>query len=126
MQKRGLIFGIIILGVIIVGALIWGGYYIFNNKLNKYFITTEEKENLNASDEIVIEISPKNDCSVNSDCVPASCCHATSCTNKENAPICDKIFCTKQCVPGTLDCGQASCECIDDKCEVILNGDGER
>ncbi|MDP3881813.1 MAG: hypothetical protein Q8Q31_02955 [Nanoarchaeota archaeon] len=125
MQKRGLI-GILVLIIILVVALLIGSYFIFKNKLVKIDIFKDkEKEASNISDEIIVDIGSEGSCSSSSDCIPASCCHATSCTNKEKAPICDKILCTQQCVPGTLDCGQASCECIDNKCEVVINSNEE-
>jgi len=62
----------------------------------------------------------KNSCKVNEDCVAASCCHPTSCVNKENVPSCEGIFCTQECVPNTLDCGQGSCKCISGKCVVAI------
>lgn len=59
-------------------------------------------------------------CKSDSDCVPASCCHPTSCVAKENAPVCNSIACTLDCKPGTLDCGQGSCLCINNKCSVLI------
>jgi putative hemolysin len=61
-----------------------------------------------------------NVCSVNEDCVPDSCCHATSCTTKNNAPNCSQTMCTMECRSGTLDCGYGSCECTNNKCEAVL------
>ena len=55
------------------------------------------------------------------ECVPASCCHATECVLESEAPNCSRSFCSMNCEPDTLDCGQAKCEYIDDKCEVVLN-----
>ena len=54
-------------------------------------------------------------------CVPASCCHSTSCVLESGAPNCSGSFCTMSCEPGTLDCGQARCEYVNGSCEVILN-----
>ena len=54
-------------------------------------------------------------------CVPASCCHATSCVLESETPDCSGRLCTMDCRPGTLDCEQARCEYIDDGCEVVLN-----
>lgn len=65
------------------------------------------------------EKSP-NYCSIDSDCVPASCCHPNSCVAKEQAPQCKGIMCTQVCEPGTLDCGQGSCICENNKCEAVL------
>lgn len=74
--------------------------------------------------DIKIESDDKNkdvkECSVNEDCVPEICCHATSCVAKEKQPNCEGIACTLNCEPETLDCGQGSCECVDNKCEVKL------
>jgi len=59
-----------------------------------------------------------SECKVDSDCVPSSCCHATSCISSSNAPKCSGIFCTQECVPNTLDCGQGSCACVQGKCGI--------
>jgi len=52
------------------------------------------------------------------ECVPASCCHATECVSASEAPNCSGVFCTENCEPGTLDCGQGSCKTVDGTCEV--------
>jgi|TARA_B100001971_G_C18258732_1_gene584655 hypothetical protein len=54
-------------------------------------------------------------------CVPSTCCHAKDCVLDKNAPDCDRAFCTEDCQPGTLDCGQGSCEYVDSKCKVVFN-----
>lgn len=59
-------------------------------------------------------------CSVDSDCLPAQCCHPTSCSPKSEAPDCIDKLCTLNCAPGTMDCGQGSCACIQGKCSTIL------
>lgn len=61
-------------------------------------------------------------CLSDSDCVPASCCHAASCMNKNYAPACEdaKILCTMSC-DTILDCGQGSCKCVNKKCEAVSN-----
>ncbi len=59
-------------------------------------------------------------CEKDSDCVPAQCCHPTSCVNKNYAPDCSGIFCTMECKPDTLDCGQGKCVCINNKCEAEI------
>ncbi len=51
-------------------------------------------------------------------CVPAQCCHPTSCVPADQAPDCSETFCTLECRPGTLDCGQGSCQAVEGKCEV--------
>lgn len=55
------------------------------------------------------------ECQTASDCVQASCCHATACVPKDQAPTCDGVMCTMECQPGTLDCG-GSCGCVEGKC----------
>jgi putative hemolysin len=59
-------------------------------------------------------------CAEDTDCVPASCCHPTSCVNKNSAPNCSRLMCTMSCELGTLDCGQGSCVCQNNKCGVKL------
>jgi len=61
-------------------------------------------------------------CESDSDCVQDSCCHAKSCTNKENAPLCKGIMCTQVCEAGTLDCRQGSCKCVNNKCTAEITG----
>ena len=60
------------------------------------------------------------ECSVDSDCVPSSCCHAASCVAMELAPKCEGTFCSADCQPNTLDCGQGSCGCVEGKCLAVL------
>jgi len=59
-------------------------------------------------------------CTQDSDCVPSSCCHASSCVAKSSTPDCADKFCTQVCQPGTLDCGQASCGCVNNQCQMEL------
>jgi len=58
---------------------------------------------------------PGEECSTAADCVPDSCCHASSCVAKDQAPNCEGVMCTMECQPGTLDCG-GSCGCVDGDC----------
>ncbi|MEK6856040.1 MAG: hypothetical protein AABX66_02675 [Nanoarchaeota archaeon] len=67
----------------------------------------------------VVPDKPINYCNADSDCVADSCCHSSSCVYIKNVPACFGISCTAECLPGTLDCGQASCECVKNKCEVV-------
>lgn len=60
-------------------------------------------------------------CISDSDCVPADCCHSTSCISASEAPSCDGVYCTQECRPGTLDCGQGFCSCIKGECKAISN-----
>ena len=57
-------------------------------------------------------------CKNDKDCVPATCCHAEECINKENAPKCKGVLCTAVC-SGPLDCGKGYCGCVNGKCQVI-------
>ncbi|GEM_PF-2026235 len=59
-------------------------------------------------------------CVAASDCVPAQCCHPTGCTDRANAPDCSDAMCTQECVPGTMDCGQGSCSCINNECVAVI------
>jgi len=59
-------------------------------------------------------------CETDSDCVPASCCHANSCVNVENKADCSSMKCTLSCEPGTLDCQQGKCVCENDRCTVKI------
>jgi hypothetical protein len=61
-----------------------------------------------------------SECESSSDCAPAGCCHAGSCVSADKKPDCSGIFCTQECVPGTLDCGQGSCACVSGKCTAKL------
>ena len=67
------------------------------------------------------EPEPIKECSQNSDCVAAQCCHPTSCVPLEKEPWCKGVACTLECRQGTMDCGQGHCECIDNKCEAVMN-----
>jgi len=40
-------------------------------------------------------------------CFKAQCCHATSCTTTQ--PDCSAAICTRDCAPGTMDCGAGWC-----------------
>ena len=66
------------------------------------------------------ELPEQTECQIDSDCVPAQCCHSTSCVSKENAPDCSMIFCTQECKPDTLDCGQGSCKCQENQCIAVF------
>ncbi len=66
-------------------------------------------------------IPPEKRCSIDSDCIPAACCHATDIVNKEYAPNCKDQLCTLDCQPNTLDCGQGQVKCIQKQCTTILS-----
>jgi hypothetical protein len=61
------------------------------------------------------------ECKVDSDCVKDSCCHAVGCVAMVDAPDCKDVMCSMECVPDTLDCGQGSCRCVDNKCFAVMN-----
>jgi len=56
-------------------------------------------------------------CTQDSDCVPAGCCHPTSCINSAYKGVCN-LLCTMSC-EGPLDCGAGSCDCIQNSCAVV-------
>jgi len=56
-------------------------------------------------------------CTTDDDCVPAQCCHPTSCVNQASITVCN-LFCTASC-KGPLDCGAGSCGCTNGKCSVV-------
>ena len=60
------------------------------------------------------------ECVADSDCVPATCCHPTSCVSADKAPLCGDVMCTMDCQPGTMDCGQGYCYCDSGKCNANL------
>lgn len=61
------------------------------------------------------------ECYSDADCVPAQCCHPTSCVPKDQAPDCSDMFCTMECAPNTLDCGQGECICKNGKCTTSID-----
>lgn len=65
-------------------------------------------------------VEEDKECVIDEDCVPATCCHPTECVPKLDAPDCSGIYCTMSCEPGTLDCGQGSCGCINNKCTAVM------
>ncbi len=67
------------------------------------------------------EIPEELKCTTNDECVPSSCCHSTSCINEEFKQECDGIRCTMECAPNSMDCGQGSCACQNNKCEAVIN-----
>ena len=56
-------------------------------------------------------------CTQYSDCVPAQCCHPTSCINKDYKEVCT-VFCTASC-EGPIDCGAGHCGCVNGQCGVV-------
>lgn len=60
-----------------------------------------------------------NECAVDADCVPASCCHPNSCVPVAQKPDCADVACTMECQAGTMDCG-GRCACEAGSCKAIL------
>jgi hypothetical protein len=58
------------------------------------------------------------ECLSDSDCIPSSCCHSASCMPRSNFSKCASVMCTTDCRPDTMDCGQGSCVCVNNKCNV--------
>jgi hypothetical protein len=56
-------------------------------------------------------------CTNDSQCVPAQCCHPTSCINAAYKEVCTEL-CTLEC-KGPIDCGAGHCACVDGTCKVI-------
>jgi hypothetical protein len=56
-------------------------------------------------------------CTTADDCVPAQCCHPTSCVNQASIHVCN-LLCTASC-EGPLDCGAGSCGCNNGRCSVV-------
>ena len=56
-------------------------------------------------------------CTTDSDCAPEQCCHPTSVINSQFKWVCSQA-CTTNCVPNTLDCGQARPVCTQGQCKV--------
>lgn len=72
-------------------------------------------------DFIDIENKTKYYCTSDSDCVAETCCHPNTAVNKDYRPNCSGLFCTTECMPRTLDCGEGNIKCISNNCSVILN-----
>ena len=88
------------------------------SKLNSS-IVCEEWAYYNGECSLGSGLSSSKDCVTNADCVPSTCCHPTKCTSKVNAPKCNGVACTLSC-ESILDCNQASCECLNGKCNVVV------
>ncbi|MBN2251705.1 MAG: hypothetical protein JW724_06500 [Candidatus Altiarchaeota archaeon] len=62
-------------------------------------------------------------CESDADCVPAQCCHPTSCVNAKYRPDCRDVMCTMSC-EGPIDCGAGRCACEANECMVKANNGG--
>lgn len=95
----------VMVGVITLGVLFLIGYLTLGRTSLTLQIETEDPQF----------------CLVDTDCVPAQCCHATSSVNARHAPDCTNVLCTLECRPGTLDCNQGEIRCASNRCVVIIN-----
>ena len=67
------------------------------------------------------KVIPENKlCAVDTDCVPADCCHAKDSVNLNSAPNCEGMMCTMECAPNTLDCGQGEVKCVEKECKAVM------
>ena len=80
---------------------------------------SSESKTFNSGNKSVAQLGLASACMTDSECVPASCCHARSCVSISERPVCDGIRCTQSCEEGTLDCGQARCGCVQNVCTVV-------
>lgn len=59
-------------------------------------------------------------CTVDADCVPSSCCHATACISAASvSKDCSDVLCNAICKPFTLDCG-GECRCVNRNCSSVI------
>ncbi len=59
-------------------------------------------------------------CEQDTDCVAATCCHATDALARSYGPACTAVLCSMDCQPDTLDCGQGAVKCINNQCTAVL------
>ncbi len=90
---------IIFLLVLLVGGIL----------VNKFIFKNEE-----------IRDSPSVACQIDSDCLPKEACHPKTCVNEKFAENKEGKICSAVCEPGSLDCGQGFCSCINNKCNVVF------
>lgn len=112
-HNKPLFYLIIILLVLFVLLITF-----FSNKetLSKSFIFKYIKGSDGSGDKVGVA-----SCVTDADCVPSTCCHPSSCVSISEKPDCGNIFCTQECAPGTLDCNQGYCGCVEGKCKAVFN-----
>lgn len=93
MKKKVIIIIAIVAAILILGSLA----YFYQDKLFNHSKGTGE-------------------CKTDLDCVPSTCCHATTCVPLALRPNCSNILCSQVCKPNSLDCGQEICVCKNNKC----------
>ncbi len=99
--------GLVVFILIIIVITLSGQKEVSETKLSAQENTTITEQSLSSS------------CTADVECVAASCCHARSCVSVSEKPVCSGIRCTQSCEPGTLDCGQARCGCVENKCVMV-------
>lgn len=70
-----------------------------------------------AATEVTTAPADSQVCTSDEDCVPAQCCHPTSCSNQLAKKPCT-VMCTMSC-EGPIDCGAGSCGCVNGRCSII-------
>ncbi|CUG90851.1 Hypothetical protein, putative [Bodo saltans] len=70
----------------------------------------------------LVATSSSTECGSDDDCLPSTCCHATSCVHKSKvdpSKDCSVTLCRAKCEPFTLDCG-GECRCISRNCSSVI------
>lgn len=110
MNKRGIIGLIVIVGVLAAVGFFW---FVGSENRDVPDENVSEVEDLNFSGDGVGSYQTKLEC------VPASCCHASTCVWESEAASCEGTFCTEECRGGMMDCGAGHCEVVEGECEVV-------
>jgi hypothetical protein len=92
------------------------GAYLFEYEENELELFVSEKRFPTYYNIYRIKLECVND----DDCVASECCHASECVPKYKEPDCEGIFCTTECVPETMDCGQGYCACTTGVCRAVF------
>ena len=108
MKKRSWVWLIVLLIILIA--------IIFSYGVGNWIRKDKDSSDNGASAEVY--------CESDADCVPSECCHPSSCATKGFEEDCSGIYCTQECAPETLDCGQGSCGCVNKKCKALINSFG--
>lgn len=90
--------------------------FFSNKEISKSFIFKYIKGSDNSGGEVGIA-----SCVTDADCIPKECCHPFTCVSVGEKPDCSDSFCTQECAPGTLDCNQGYCRCVEGKCGAVFN-----
>ncbi|MEK6910214.1 MAG: hypothetical protein AABW82_00390 [Nanoarchaeota archaeon] len=96
----------LVIAIILIIVLVVGGFAL------KSFVSVDEDVNDNNTEVY---------CQSDSDCVPLGACHPKTCINKAYPQDTSGGICTAVCEPDSLDCGQGSCLCVNNKCNAVFN-----